>query len=262
MTSVVHPADTSGLKRPAQAAHFVEWLIPFTTTNPALTHEHRSPLDGELIAQLPLSDTAEIEQAFATARAAQPAWANLPLTTRREILGRFHDAVLERQAEILDIIQWENGKSRGNAMDEVLDVCLTARYYKATAPALLKPKRRRGAFPIVTKTLEVRHPHGVIGVISPWNYPFTLAISDFLPALLAGNAIVLRPDLQTTLSALWGVALLHEAGLPHGVLNVVVGDGAALGPQIVERADYIMFTGSTRVGRTVAGHAEIGRAHV
>ena len=97
MTSVVHPADTSGLKRPAQAAHFVEWLIPFTTTNPALTHEHRSPLDGELIAHLPLSDTAEIEQAFATARAAQPAWANLPLTTRREILGRFHDAVLERQ---------------------------------------------------------------------------------------------------------------------------------------------------------------------
>ena len=225
MTSVVHPADTSGLKRPAQAGHFVEWLIPFTTTNPALTHEHRSPLDGELIAHLPLSDTAEIEQAFDTARAAQPAWANLPLTTRREILGRFHDAVLERQAEILDIIQWENGKSRGNAMDEVLDVCLTARYYKATAPALLKPKRRRGAFPIVTKTLEVRHPHGVIGVISPWNYPFTLAISDFLPALLAGNAIVLRPDLQTTLSALWGVALLHEAGLPHGVLNVVVGDG-------------------------------------
>lgn len=246
---------TSGLKRPQQADYFVEWLLPFATTNPELRHEHRSPLDGELITQLPLSDTAAIEQAFVTARVAQPAWAALPLTARREVLSRFHDLVLDRQAEILDIIQWENGKSRGNAMDEVLDVCLTARYYKATAARLLKPHRRRGAFPVVTKTVEVRHPHGVIGVISPWNYPFTLAISDFLPALLAGNAIVLRPDLQTTLSALWGVALLHKAGLPDGVLNVVIGDGAALGPQLVERADFIMFTGSTRVGRTVAAHA-------
>lgn len=246
---------TSELKRPEQAEHFIEWLLPFATTNPALRHDHRSPLDLGLITSLPLSDTAAIETAFETARAAQPAWAALSLAQRAEIVGRFHDLVLDRQAEILDIVQWENGKSRGNAMDEVLDVCLTARYYKVVAPKLLRARRRRGAFPVVTKTYEVRHPHGVIGVISPWNYPFTLAISDFIPALIAGNAVVLRPDLQTSLSALWGVALLHKAGLPDGVLNVVLGDGAALGPQIVERADYVMFTGSTRVGRTVAAHA-------
>ena len=249
------PPVTSTLKRPAQADHFVEWLVPFATTNPQRTHAHRSPLDGELITQLPLSDAHSVEQAFAKARAAQPGWAARSVSERTHIIARFHDLVLDRQAEILDLIQWENGKSRGNAMDEVLDVCLTSRYYVATSAKLLRPKRRRGAFPVVTKTLEVRHPHGVVGFISPWNYPFTLAISDFLPALIAGNTVVLRPDLQTTLTALWGAALLHKAGLPEGVLNVVVGEGADLGPLIVEQADYVMFTGSTRVGRIVATQA-------
>lgn len=246
---------TSELKRPAQADHFIEWLVPFGTTNPQLTHAHRSPLDGELITHLPLSDAPAVARAFDTARAAQPMWAAKSVAERSLIISRFHDLVLDRQSEVLDLIQWENGKARGNAMDEVLDVCLTARYYTATSKKLLKPKRRRGAFPVVTKTLEVRHPHGVVGFISPWNYPFTLAISDFLPALIAGNTVVLRPDLQTTLSALWGVALLHKAGLPDGVVNVVIGEGADLGPLIVEQADYVMFTGSTRVGRVVAAQA-------
>ena len=120
---------TSGLKRPKQAEHFIEWLVPFATTNPDLRHEHRSPLDAELITSLPLSDTESIERAFATARAAQAEWALTSVGERCAVLSRFHDLVLERQAEILDIVQWENGKSRGNAMDEVLDVCLTARYY-------------------------------------------------------------------------------------------------------------------------------------
>ncbi len=109
--------------------------------------------------------------------------------------------------------------------------------------------------PGVLGAVEVRHPKGVVGVISPWNYPLTLAVSDAIPALLAGNAVVLKPDLQTPFSALWAADLLSEAGLPHGLYAVVLGDGPVIGPEVVDRADYVMFTGSTRVGREVAVRA-------
>jgi succinate-semialdehyde dehydrogenase/glutarate-semialdehyde dehydrogenase len=99
------------------------------------------------------------------------------------------------------------------------------------------------------------HPHGVIGVISPWNYPLTLAVSDFIPALIAGNTVVLKPDLQTSLTALWAINLLRESGVPEQVVQVVLGEGADVGPHIVARADYVMFTGSTRAGRIVAAQA-------
>jgi len=99
---------------------------------------------------------------------------------------------------------------------------------------------------------ELRVPKGVVGVISPWNYPLTLAVSDAIPALLAGNAIVLKPDVQTTLSALWVADLLKQAGLPENVFTVVAGEGSVVGPWVTDRSDYVMFTGSTAVGREVA----------
>ena len=89
-------------------------------------------------------------------------------------------------------------------------------------------------------------------MIAPWNYPLTLAVSDAIPALLAGNGIVLKPDSQTVLTALWAVRLLREAGLPEGLFQVVVGPGTTIGPAIVDNADYLMFTGSTAVGRQLA----------
>ncbi|MEY3278292.1 MAG: hypothetical protein RLZZ426_778, partial [Actinomycetota bacterium] len=92
-------------------------------------------------------------------------------------------------------------------------------------------------------------------VISPWNYPFTLAVSDFIPAIIAGNSVVIKPDAQTPLSALWAIEKLRQAGMPAELVQVVMGEGFDIGPKIVERADYVMFTGSTRVGRTVAAQA-------
>jgi len=245
----------SKVTRPANADAILTRLLPLLTTDGSGTISLTSPLDGAQIADVPASGTAAVDSAFASARAAQPAWAAKSVTERAAVVLRFHDAVLAEQEEILNIIQWENGKSRGNAMDELLDVALTARYYGRSSARHLRTKRRRGAFPIVTKTHELRHPRGVIGVISPWNYPFTLAVSDFLPAIIAGNTIVLKPDAQTPLTALWAFEKLLAAGLPAGVVNIVNGDGAQVGPQIVERADYVMFTGSTRVGRTVAAQA-------
>lgn len=134
-------------------------------------------------------------------------------------------------------------------------MAMTCRYYAQVAGRLLAPVRVAGAFPVLTQTRVVRRPRGVVSVIAPWNYPLTLAINDAIPALIAGNAVVLKPDEKTPLCALWAAALLEEAGLPEGLLQVVPGEGAALGDALVDGSDYVMFTGSTATGRKVAGKA-------
>jgi succinate-semialdehyde dehydrogenase/glutarate-semialdehyde dehydrogenase len=135
---------------------------------------------------------------------------------------------------------------------------VVARHYARHAKSALRPRRRRGALPLLTKTYEIRRPVGVVGFISPWNFPLTLGITDALAALMAGNTGVLRPDPQASITALWALALLREAGLPEDVLQLVTGEGTVLGPALAERVDYLMFTGSTRVGR-VLGHRIAGR---
>lgn len=211
-----------------------------------------TPLTGRKVTDIPLSSEAAVDTAFAIARQAQRGWAMKSPQARADVILRFHDLLLQRREEALDIIQLENGKARIHAAEELLDVAMTARHYARTAPSLLKPVRQQPAVPVISSVVELHHPKGVIGVISPWNYPLTLAISDAIPALLAGNGIVLKPDLQTTLCALWAVDLLYEAGIPEGLFGVVAGEGYEVGPMITERGDYIMFTGSTNVGRQVA----------
>jgi len=115
--------------------------------------------------------------------------------------------------------------------------------------------RRAGALPGFTRTWECHYPKGVVGIISPWNYPLTLGISDALPALVAGNAVIAKPDAQTPFTALWALQLLGEAGLPDGVLQIVTGTGEDLGAAIIAHSDFLMFTGSTRVGKLVAAQA-------
>jgi succinate-semialdehyde dehydrogenase / glutarate-semialdehyde dehydrogenase len=114
---------------------------------------------------------------------------------------------------------------------------------------------RAGAFVGLTSTVEYRHPVGVVGVIAPWNFPLILSITDVLAALAAGNAGVLRPDDQSSLTALWAADLLYEAGLPTDVLQVVTGPGPVVGPALIAEVDFVMFTGSTRTGRIVATQA-------
>lgn len=214
-----------------------------------------APFTGGVLARIPCAGEADVEHAVARARAAQPEWAALSCARRARIFLRFHDLLLERQDQVLDLIQWENGKARLHAFEELIDTAVVARYYARHSSRLLAPRRRRGATPLLTKTWEFRVPVGVVGFISPWNYPLTLAISDAIPALIAGNTGVLRPDPQTSLTALWAVALLREAGLPRDVLGVVTGDGPALGAALGARVDYIMFTGSSRTGRIVGRQA-------
>ncbi len=223
-----------------------------TTTADRDSRATYAPFDGSFVGEVPVCVADDVATAARRARAAQVDWARRSVAERCEVVLRFHDLVLRRQAELLDLAQVETGKSRLSALEEALDVAVTARYYAHCAPRLLRPSRRQGALPVLTRTVVHHHPEGLVGVISPWNYPITLAVSDAVPALLAGNGVVLKPDSQTPFTALAVVDLLFEAGLPHDLFGIVTGSGAELGTPLVDAVDHIMFTGSTATGRIVA----------
>lgn len=214
-----------------------------------------APYDRRVTAEVPTSSPAAVADAVAAARAAQRAWAALPLADRGEIVLRFHDLLVERQEQVLDLIQWEMGKSRFSAWQEILQVGNLARHYARHAGAYLKEHRVRGAVPGLSRVREVRVPKGVVGIISPWNYPLYLGVGDALPALMAGNAVVSKGDDQTALTLLWARELMAEAGLPTDLWRVVVGDGPTVGGALIDHVDYVCFTGSTRTGRVVAAQA-------
>jgi succinate-semialdehyde dehydrogenase/glutarate-semialdehyde dehydrogenase len=213
------------------------------------------PFTGEVLGAVPRCTGEDVTEAARRARDAQPPWSRWSFEERAGVFLRYHDLLLERQDEILDLMQLETGKARKHAFEEVADSAVVSRYYARSARDHLGTRRRKGAFPVLTLAREARHPKGLVGIISPWNYPFTLAISDAVPALMAGNAVVLKPDEQTPFTALWGVDLLYEAGLPRDLLGVVTGEGPELGPPLIGSVDYVSFTGSTKTGRLVARQA-------
>jgi succinate-semialdehyde dehydrogenase / glutarate-semialdehyde dehydrogenase len=216
------------------------------------TVEVRSPIGDQPLAHIPQSSDQDVEEAFRRARRAQADWARTSIDVRADALLRLHDLILDRQGEIIDLICLESGKARKHAFDEPMHIALTARYHARTAHAHLDTRRVRGVIPVLTRVDVNRVPKGVVGVISPWNYPFTMALCDGLPALLAGNAVVAKPDAQTMLSALLAAELLEDAGFPPDLWQVVAGPGPEIGPALVQRADHICFTGSTATGRLVA----------
>ncbi|MGH8828165.1 MAG: aldehyde dehydrogenase family protein, partial [Jiangellaceae bacterium] len=214
-----------------------------------------APFTGKVLVEVPQSTPADVDDAFAGARQAQRDWVRRPTAERVRILHRIHDLVLDRRAELADLVQLESGKSRRDAFEEVMDVASAARYASVRGPRVLRDQRRAGALPGLTRSLEVRVPKGVVGVISPWNYPLTLAISDNLPAFVAGNAVVHKPDSQAMLTALMARSIAVEAGLPESLWQIVSGPGPEIGTAVVARADYVSFTGSTATGRLVARQA-------
>lgn len=163
---------------------------------------------GKELATVPVGTAQDAKDAIARARVAQKEWAKRPVTERAAIFHRYRDLVLENRDALMDMAQAETGKSRAAAQEEILDISMTARHYARVAPKLLRPRRMSGMLPGLTKTVVRYQPKGVVGVISPWNYPMTLAVSDAVAALLAGNAVVLKPDSQTPYCALACVDLL------------------------------------------------------
>lgn len=214
-----------------------------------------APFDGTDLGSLPAASAADVSRAFERARAAQPAWAARPLAERIRVLRRFHALVGRHVDELLDLVQLETGKSRLSALEEALDVLRCTHHYAARARSYLRPRRRSGAMPVLTRAIERHVPKGVVGLITPWNYPLTLVATDAVPALVAGDAVVAKPDSKTPYTALRVAELLHTAGVPAPVFQVLPGRGAEVGPALVDGADFLMFTGSTATGRTVAARA-------
>ncbi|QUO49094.1 MULTISPECIES: succinic semialdehyde dehydrogenase [Halorubrum] len=214
-----------------------------------------APATDERIGSVPACDADDVEAAVERARDAQERWAEKPAEERARVVERFGELVADHREELLDLLQLETGKSRRTAVEELFDVPTGCAYVASEAPDALADERRRGVAPGITTATVTREPVGVVGVISPWNYPLTLSMADAIPALAAGNAVVLKPDEKTPYGALLLSELLELAGLPDDLFQVVTGEGPEIGPPLIDAVDYVAFTGSTATGRTIAERA-------
>src|SRR5690606_33867733 len=188
-----------------------------------------SPLTGEPVGNVPYCTPADMAEAARRARAEQPAWAACSFAERAAVITRFHDLILDRRDELFETLQAESGKSRRDAFVELFAVAAEARYYAYHGGSFLEPRRVRPAIPLRDRSYVVYQPVGVVGVIGAWNFPFILTAGDTLPALLAGNAVVVKPASATPLTAMWMAEAMREAGLPGELLQVVTGPGRELG---------------------------------
>lgn len=214
-----------------------------------------APFTGAVLHELPVSSAHDVTDAYAAARVAQAAWRAAGPAHRRRVLLRAHDELLARAEPLLDILQTESGKTRGQAFEELFQGASVTRYYAVSARRVLSTKRRRGGVPLVFATRVSYRPKGVIGVITPWNYPIALSLMDVIPALAAGNAVVQKADNQGVLSILASRRAFIDAGVPASLWAVVTGAGDPIGNAVVDGADYVCFTGSTPTGTAVGTRA-------
>ena len=214
-----------------------------------------NPNTGKAIYELPQMNAEQVEEAVANARVAQKDWAKTTVKERSKILYRLHDLILEEQNALMDMVQLETGKARAHAFEEVAGGTGAARYYAKVGKKALNPKKTIAGVPVLTKTWVNHVPVGVVGVITPWNYPLALCLLDVIPALMAGNAVVQKSDNQTTLTALLARSLAIKAGLNPRVWTIVAGDGAVVGNAVTDCVDYVAFTGSANTGRQVGARA-------
>jgi succinate-semialdehyde dehydrogenase/glutarate-semialdehyde dehydrogenase len=214
-----------------------------------------NPTSGKRIYELPQLSAEQVALEVDRARDEQIDWAAMPVFERAEIFLKLHDAILENEDKILDLLQLETGKSRAHAYEEFSGAVGITRYYAKVAEKALSIKKAATGVPVLLKTFVRQEPIGVVGIITPWNYPLALAMMDVVPALIAGNTVVHKTDNQTTLISLLVRLLAVESGLPEDVWRIVAGDGAVVGNAVTDNVDYVAFTGSTSTGRVVAQHA-------
>jgi acyl-CoA reductase-like NAD-dependent aldehyde dehydrogenase len=214
-----------------------------------------NPASGEVLAALDCASEAEVHAAVARARAAQTQWQQQGISRRLALLRKFQSLLYEKKSEIARRITREAGKPYVEALStEVIVVLDAARFYIENAFQLLRDEPvPHGNLTMKSKAGRiVREPCGVVGIISPWNYPFSIPATETLAALAAGNTVVIKPSELTPLVALELSALLRQAGLPDDVLQVVVGDGATGAALIGSAIDKLVFTGSVATGKRIA----------
>jgi acyl-CoA reductase-like NAD-dependent aldehyde dehydrogenase len=214
-----------------------------------------NPTTGKKIYDLPQLSVSQVAKAVADARLAQPAFAAMPVKARAAALFALHDLILKNQDQLMDLLQLETGKARAHAFEEVAGSLGSTRYFAKIAPKVLKKQITNSGVPFVTRSYVTYSPVGVVGVITPWNYPLALQMLDVLPALAAGNTVVQKADNQTALVSLYARKLAIEAGIPDNAWTIVVGDGATVGNAVTDSVDYVAFTGSTKTGKIVAERA-------
>ena len=219
------------------------------------TLEIINPGTGKPSHPLPQFTANEVAAVATEQRAVIGTWANTDVRERANVLLNLHDLMLEHQQELLDLLQFETGKARSHAFEDFAGALNAARHYGKRAPKILGTKRVRSGAPTMARNYVDYPPVGLVGVITPWNYPLALTGLDVLPALVAGNSVLHKIDNQTALTALYFRQLAIEAGLPANAWRIVVGDGAEVGNAVTDNVDYIAFTGSTATGRTVATRA-------
>ena len=214
-----------------------------------------NPATGEVLREFDCSSVEEVQACVARARAAQPAWWDLGVQRRRKILREFQRLLLARKSEVARLVTEEAGKPYAESLvAEIMVVLDTARFCYETAYGFLRPEVvPHGNFILKAKRgVLLREPQGVIGIISPWNYPFSTPGSETLAALVTGNAVILKPSEFTPLVALKLEELLHAAGVPRDIFQVVIGDGATGAALVDSSVDKIVFTGSVSTGRRIA----------
>ena len=214
-----------------------------------------NPATGEVITTVPVAGAAELAAVVSRARSAQRGWAELGFRGRATVLQRAQRWMLANAERVIGAVVQETGKTYEDAQGTDFGyVVQSLGFWAKHAGQYLRDEKAHywGNPAVVGKKLILRHePIGVVGVIGPWNFPLVNGFGDCIPALMAGNSVVLKPSEVTPLSSMLMADMFRECGMPEDVFQVVTGDGST-GAALVERVDCIMFTGSTRTGKLVA----------
>ncbi len=221
------------------------------------TIDVENPATGQVIQSLPVTPTDDVAGMVARARAAQPAWEALGFEGRARVLRRMQKWMVDNADRVIQTIVDESGKTYEDASVVELSYGAGALgFWAKHAPNYLADEKIRTSNPIVMgRKLLVRYrPVGVVGVIGPWNYPLTNNFGDAVPALAAGNAVVLKPSQVTPLTSLLLADAIRECGLPADAIQVILG-GADAAQAMIDEVDFVMFTGSTATGKKVMARA-------
>jgi acyl-CoA reductase-like NAD-dependent aldehyde dehydrogenase len=225
--------------------------------SPTATMSVVNPATGQTVGEVPSLDREATLELVRRARAEQPAWEALGFDGRGDLMRDMRKWIVDNRQRVIQTLCDENGKTYEDAQLEILYCCDALGFWAKRAAKWLADEKERPHLPLLfgRKVINRYVPHGVVGVIGPWNYPLINNFGDAIPALMAGNTVVLKPASITPMSSLLMAEGLREVGVPDGAFLVATGPGGTIGGALVESVDMLHFTGSTEVGRQLMEQA-------